>query len=104
MDISYRSLTDQTQYALALAAEEAERLGHHTVDTGHLLLGLLRVRDGLAAQMLASWGVEVPTVRAMQAELLGCADGRSWHRVTLAPTAKQALRLALEEARALKQP
>ncbi|HET7036546.1 MAG TPA: Clp protease N-terminal domain-containing protein [Thermomicrobiaceae bacterium] len=43
--------------ALALAAEEAERFGSHSVGTEHLLLGLTEVRDGMAARMLGSFGV-----------------------------------------------
>ena len=98
------SLTPQARQVLAIAVEEAERLDHRAVGTGHLLLGVLREREGLAAQVLAAWGVAVPTARGMLAGLLGRGAGRVRGEVTLSPAATRALRLAQAEARALEQP
>ena len=105
MVTSYDYFTQHARHVLAIAVEEAERLDQRTVGTGHLLIGLLREPEGLAAQMLADWGVEVPTARGMLAGLLGRGEGRFGFRgeVTLAPEAKRALRLAQEEARAMEQ-
>jgi ATP-dependent Clp protease ATP-binding subunit ClpA len=97
-------LTQHVRHVLAIAVEEAERLDHRAVGTGHLLIGLLREPEGLAAQMLADWGVAVPTARGMLAGLLGRGEGRFRGEVTLSPEAKRALRLAQEEARAMEQP
>ena len=56
-------LTSESKSALKLAAEEAERLGHHHVGTEHILLGLLRVEDSLAGALLHARGVSAATIR-----------------------------------------
>ena len=56
-------LTAQCKKALHLAAEEANGLASRTVETGHLLLGLLRIQDGLAAQILSVSPAELAGLR-----------------------------------------
>ena len=55
--------TKRARKALALAQEEASRFNHDHIGTGHLLLGLLREGDGVAARALSSCGVTTETVR-----------------------------------------
>src|SRR5271165_4241146 len=56
-------LTKESKRVLTLTAEEAERLGHRDIDTAHLLLGLLRVEEGLAAQVLRGHGITAEVFR-----------------------------------------
>ena len=57
------NFTPRAQQALAFAREEADRFNHNFVGTEHLLLGLLREGDGVAARVLASLKVDVETTR-----------------------------------------
>ncbi|RKY41262.1 MAG: hypothetical protein DRP76_00275 [Candidatus Omnitrophota bacterium] len=63
--------TPRAKKALELAAEEARNLGHNYIGTEHILLGLLREEEGLAAQVLYSLGVDLRKVREEIASLLG---------------------------------
>ena len=58
-------VSDRARQALALAQEEARALNHSYVGTEHILLGLLREEDGIAATVLASLGVTYDRVRAV---------------------------------------
>ena len=58
------ALTQQAKKVLSLAADEARRLNHHYIGTEHLLLGLVREGDGVAAKVLANLGLEIEKVRA----------------------------------------
>lgn len=63
--------------ALEYAAEEARHFGQDAVDTDHLLLGLLREQDGVAAHVLADLGMTVSAVRGLVSELRGC-EYKGW--------------------------
>ncbi len=56
-------LTPRTKRVIELAVDEARRLGHHYIGTEHLLLGLAREGNGIAADVLASLGVSLDAVR-----------------------------------------
>ena len=62
-------LSDPAKLVLAYAAEEAERLGHQHIGTEHLLLGLLREKQTLAAQVLERYGLELRSLRERLASL-----------------------------------
>ena len=51
--------------AFSFGTEEAERLGHQIIKTGHLLLGLLRVEDSMAADLLRPYGIEIARYRSV---------------------------------------
>lgn len=59
----FERFTERAKKVLTLAQEEAERAHHSYIGTEHLLLGLTREGDGLAAQVLKSFGVEIAPVR-----------------------------------------
>ena len=63
--------TPRAKKALELAAEEARNLGHNYIGTEHILLGLLREEEGLAAQVLYGLGVDLEKVKEEIASLLG---------------------------------
>ncbi|HEX9990001.1 MAG TPA: Clp protease N-terminal domain-containing protein [Chloroflexia bacterium] len=65
------SLTMRALRALELAQEEASRLGHNYIGTEHLLLGLIRENDGVAAKVLDGLGASLDKVRAQVSEVLG---------------------------------
>ena len=52
------TLTPRTKHVIELAVEEARQMGHHYIGTEHLLLGLVREDEGIAAEVLRSLGVE----------------------------------------------
>ncbi|MCK4245182.1 MAG: ATP-dependent Clp protease ATP-binding subunit [Candidatus Omnitrophica bacterium] len=65
------ALSAQSKKALELAVEEARALGHNYIGTEHLLLGLVRERNGIAAQVLAKLGVSLEKTRKVIMQLLG---------------------------------
>lgn len=69
-------MTRRVKKALQLAVEEAKALKHHYIGTEHLLLGLIREGDGVAAQVLASLGVTTQSARACTLTLLLSSAGR----------------------------
>jgi ATP-dependent Clp protease ATP-binding subunit ClpC len=56
-------LSNKAKQALTFAAEEAERFGHHYIGTEHLLLGLLRVENSIAAAILGNLGLQLEATR-----------------------------------------
>jgi ATP-dependent Clp protease ATP-binding subunit ClpA len=63
--------TPRVQRLLELAAEEAHQLGHNYIGTEHLLLGLIRVEEGVAGRVLENLGVDLAKVRPQVMQLLG---------------------------------
>jgi Clp amino terminal domain, pathogenicity island component len=88
-------LSPMAQQALTLAQTEAIRLRHHFVGTEHLLLGLIGLRQGLAAKILQKLGVNLDAVRAEVERLVGTgADPKPIRNVPLTPRVKKVLALA----------
>jgi len=67
--------TPRAKHAIEYAVEEARALNHNYVGTEHILLGLLRETDGIAAQMLTNLGLQIAEVRHEVLRLLGVAEG-----------------------------
>jgi ATP-dependent Clp protease ATP-binding subunit ClpC len=63
--------TPKASRGIALATEEAERLGHNCLNTDHLLLGTLRIEDGTALQVLAALEVDATEIRDLIVQRLG---------------------------------
>lgn len=63
-------LTPRTKRVIELAVDEARRMGHHYIGTEHLLLGLAREGDGIAAEMLESMGVTLDKIRAHTVQIM----------------------------------
>jgi Clp amino terminal domain, pathogenicity island component len=81
---SLLTMTPGLTRALEHASSEARAFGQETMDTEHLLLGLLKEEDGIACQVLASLGVSAEDVRKRVAELRG-QDYQGWHMQAEAP-------------------
>src|SRR5207253_10486614 len=70
-------LTPRAKRVIELAVDEARRLNHHYIGTEHLLLGLVREGEGIAARVLESLGVSLEEVRAQVIEVLKSSSGFS---------------------------
>ncbi|MQL51982.1 AAA domain-containing protein [Desulfofundulus thermobenzoicus] len=91
--------TQRAQKVLFLAQEEARRLNYPYVGTEHLLLGLIREGEGVAAKALAALGIEAEKVRSLVEQMVEKVTGPVPPEVTLTPRAKRVLELAVDEAR-----
>lgn len=88
-------------HALQLADEEARHLNHNFIGTEHLLLGILRDNEGIAAQVLHNAGVELEQVRAKIEAIVRPGKHPVAGEIGLTGRAKKVLHLAVEEAQRL---
>lgn len=93
--------TVRLRNALRLAEEEARRLNHPYIGTEHLLLGMVRDGNGVAARVLDIMGVELPKVRAAVEFIIGRGDLPFEGKIPYTPRAKKVMQLAMDEARRL---
>jgi ATP-dependent Clp protease ATP-binding subunit ClpC len=93
--------TERVRKVLSLAQEEAQRLQHPYIGTEHLLLGLVREEEGVAAKVLSNLGVELNKVRSAVEFMIGRGDRIVLGEIGLTPRAKNVLALAAVEARRL---
>jgi ATP-dependent Clp protease ATP-binding subunit ClpA len=93
--------TRRARRALILSEEEARHLDHHYIGTEHLLLGLLREGDGVAARVLNDLGVQLPAAREAIAFVVGRGEGPATGELALTPRVKKAIELAVDEANRL---
>jgi excisionase family DNA binding protein len=93
--------TKRARHVLALAQEEAQRLQHSSIGTEHLLLGLLREGEGVAAQVLTNLGIEVDQVRHAVEAIVGRRERIVRGEMALCPRTKKVFELAVEEAQRL---
>jgi ATP-dependent Clp protease ATP-binding subunit ClpC len=99
----FERFTDQCHRAVVLAQDEARRLNHDHVGTGHLLAGVLREERGAAAQVLGSSGVTLDAVREQIAALAGPGQEPPSGHIAFTARAKKGFELALREATRLGQ-
>lgn len=95
--------TPLAEQALALAREEANRLNHEFVGTEHLLLGLIKLQQGVAVDVLQKLGLDLETIRMELEKRIGTASGyqKRTGNVPYTPRVKRAFALAAEELKAL---
>ena len=95
----FQRFTERARQAVVLAEEEARALNHNYIGTEHVLLGLLREEEGLAARVLVSLGVSLEEVREQVAEIIGQGDEVTLaQQIPFTPRAKKVLELSLREA------
>jgi ATP-dependent Clp protease ATP-binding subunit ClpA len=94
----FERFSEPARQVVVLAQDEARALGHRHIGTEHLLLGLLRERDGLAARVLGSLGVTVESVRDRVGEIVGAGEFPVGNQIPFTPRAKKVLELSLREA------
>ena len=93
---------DRAKRVLALAQDEAIRFNHNYIGPEHLLLGLIREREGVAAHVLDSLGIELSAARRAVEFEIGRGDSTTIPSdITLSPRTKRIIELALDEARKL---
>ena len=97
----FERLTEPCQ-VVVLAQEEARALKHNYIGTEHILLGLLRVEEGLAARVLESLEITVERVREWVVRIAGSDEEVTSRQMPLTPRAKKVLGLALREALSLR--
>ena len=93
--------TERAKKVLVYAQDEATRFNHTYIGTEHLLLGLLREGDGIAAKALGNLGVELNKVRSAVEFIIGRGEKVVVSDINLTPRAKRVIELAVEEARRL---
>jgi ATP-dependent Clp protease ATP-binding subunit ClpA len=97
----FDKFTERARKVMSLAQEEAQRFNHNYIGTEHLLLGLVRETDGVAARVLANLGVDLNNVRSAVEFIVGRGDRIVLGDIGLNPNAMKALELAVDEARRL---
>jgi ATP-dependent Clp protease ATP-binding subunit ClpC len=97
----FDKFTERARKVLTLAQEEAQRFNHNYIGTEHLLLGLVREGEGVAAKVLANMGVELSKVRSAVEFIIGRGDRMVMGEIGLTPRAKKVIELAVDEARRL---
>jgi ATP-dependent Clp protease ATP-binding subunit ClpC len=86
---------------VVLAQEEARTLKHNYIGTEHILLGLLREEEGLAARVLESLDITTERVRSQVVRIVGSGEEVTSGQIPFTPRAKKVLELALREALSL---
>ena len=92
--------TERAQKVLALAQEEAIRLGHNNIGTEHILLGLVREGEGIAAKALYGLGLGAEKIQKEVENLIGRGQETS-QTIHYTPRAKKVIELSMDEARKL---
>ena len=97
----YERFTDRARKVMQLANQEAQRFNHEYIGTEHILLGLVRESDGVAAKVLTNLGVELNKVRSAVEFIIGRGERSTSGEIGLTPRAKKVIELAVDEARRL---
>jgi ATP-dependent Clp protease ATP-binding subunit ClpC len=97
----FERFTERARQVVVLAQDEARTLKHNYIGTEHILLGLLREEEGLAARVLDTLDITVEEVRAQVARIVGQGDEVTTGQIPFTPRAKKVLELALREALSL---
>ena len=97
----FERFTDRARRVVVVAQEEARILNHNYIGTEHLLLGLIRESEGVAAKALESLGISLEAVRHQVEETIGQGQGPQQGHIPFTPRAKKVLELSLREAHQL---
>ena len=94
----FERFTERARQVVVLAQEEARGLKHNYIGTEHILLGLLREEEGVAATVLGSLDITADGVRAEVVRIVGSGEEVTAGQIPFTPRAKKVLELALREA------
>ena len=97
----FERFTEQARQVVVLAQEEAHVLMHSYIGTEHILLGLIREEEGIAAQVLESLGITLEAARLQVVAVIGAGEDVTDGQIPFTPRAKKVLELALREALSL---
>jgi ATP-dependent Clp protease ATP-binding subunit ClpC len=98
----FERFTERARQVVVLAQDEARALKHNYIGTEHILLGLLREEEGLAARVLESLDITVERVRAQVVRIVGSGEEVTSGQIPFTPRAKKVLELSLRTARKMK--
>lgn len=94
----FERFTDRARRVIVLAQEEAKALNHNYIGTEHILLGLVREGEGVAAKALESLDISLDAVRAQVQDIIGQGQQKPTAHIPFTPRAKKVLELSLREA------
>lgn len=94
----FQRFTDRARKVVVLAQEEARSLNHNYIGTEHLLLGLIREGEGIAAKALETLNINPDRVRDQVVEIIGRGSTPPSGHIPFTPRAKKVLELSLREA------
>src|SRR5947199_7599445 len=94
----FQRFTDRARQVVVLAQTEAKRLDHNYIGTEHILLGLIREGEGVAAKAMESLGISLDAVRQQVEEIIGQGQQAPSGHIPFTPRAKKVLELSLREA------
>ena len=94
----FERFTDRARNVVVLAQEEARLLKHNYIGTEHILLGLVRESEGIAAKALQALGIGLEAVREQVQEIIGTGQHAPSGTIPFTPRAKKVLELSLREA------
>ena len=97
----FEKFSERARRALTFAQEEAQRFNHNYIGTEHILLGLVRESEGVAAKVLTNLGIDLSKVRAAVEFIIGRGGKSTSTELGLTPRAKRVIELAVDEARRL---
>jgi ATP-dependent Clp protease ATP-binding subunit ClpC len=97
----FERFTERARQVVVLAQDEARTLRHNYIGTEHILLGLLREEEGIAARVLESLDVSLDEIRPYLAQIVGQGDEITTGQIPFTPRAKKVLELSLREALAI---
>jgi len=97
----FEKFSERARRVLTYAQEEAQHLNHSYIGTEHILLGLVREEEGVAAKVLTSLGIGLSKVRASVEFIIGRGEKPSAGETGLTPRARRVIELAIDEARYL---
>jgi ATP-dependent Clp protease ATP-binding subunit ClpA len=100
-DLPFELFTDRARTVLKLAQDEAQRFNHNYIGTEHLLLGLVREGEGVAARVLSNLGIDILKVRSAVEFIIGRGERQVSGEIGLTPRAKKVVELAGDEGRRL---
>ena len=94
----FERFTERARQVVVLAQEEARALRHNYIGTEHILLGLLREEEGIAARVLESLDITVERVRVQVVRIVASSPEPTSGQIPFTPRAKKVLELGLREA------
>jgi ATP-dependent Clp protease ATP-binding subunit ClpA len=97
----FERFTERARQVVIFAQDEARSLRHNYIGTEHLLLGLLREKEGLAARVLGSLEITLEGVRSQVARIVGEGDDVTTGQIPFTPRGKKVLELGFREAESL---
>jgi len=101
MTSRFEKFSERARRVLTSAQEEAQQLNHNYIGTEHILLGLIREDEGVAAKVLNNLGVSMSKVRSAVEYIIGRGEKSGTGEIGLTPRAKRVIELAIDEARHL---